>query len=482
MRALTPLPYPPVQRSGAVLALLTATQFLVVLNTSVVNVALPAIGSDLGAGQAGLTWVVGAYVLAFGALLPVGGRLADLFGSRGVFLAGLALFAAGSLAASIPTGAGPLIAARAVQGVGAAAASPAALALLLAQSPPGRVRGRALGLWGVASAAGGAAGVLLGGVLTDALGWWSVFAVSAIATVPVLLSAPRLVPRDSRGRTGPLDLPGSLVMTAGLVLVVYGLGTRGGSTVLGVLLPAAGVFLLLNLVSIERRAKNPLIPPALLRNRSVMAGNLLMLPLGMVWLGTFFFLPLYQQKVLGHGPVTAGLTQLPLAAALMAASALAGRLRGTLVPGFVLLAGGLFWLARLPLDGAFLTDLLGPTVLIGLGLGLAFVPLTALGVTGVDVRHTGVAGGLVNTTRQVGGALGLAVLGSLAAPAAASAGAGPVALAHGYRRALVGAAVIAVLAAIGAGAHQRIDARAHQRIDARANTRTSKPIAEKEPS
>ncbi|MFC9911224.1 MFS transporter [Streptomyces sp. NPDC127197] len=475
MPALTPSPHPPAQRSGAVLALLTTAQFLVVLNTSVVNVALPAIGSDLGAGQAVLTWVVGAYVLAFGALLPVGGRLADLFGSRRVFLTGLALFAAGSLAAGIPSGAGPLIAARAVQGVGAAVLSPAALALLLAQSSPGPVRGRALGLWGAATAAGGAAGVLLGGVLTDVVGWWSVFAVSAIGTVPLLLSVPRLVPRDARGRTGRLDLPGALVMTAGLVLLVYGLGARDdGSTTLGMLLPVAGVFLLLNLVSVERRAENPLIPPALLRNRPVVAGNLLMLPLGMVWLGTFFFLPLYQQKVLGYDPWKSGLTQLPLAAALMAASALAGRLRGTLVPGFALLAAGLFWLARLPLDGTFLTDLLGPTVLIGLGLGLAFVPLTALGVTGVDADHVGVAGGLVNTTRQVGGALGLAVLASLAAPAAGTAVAGPATLAHGYRRALVGAAVIAVLAAIGAGAHQR--------IGTRATTRTSEPIKEKEPS
>jgi MFS family permease len=417
---------------------------------------------------------VGAYVLAFGALLPVGGRLADLFGSRRVFLVGLAVFASGSLAASMSTGAGPLIAARAVQGVGAAVLSPAALALLLAQSPPGPFRGRALGLWGAASAAGGAAGVLLGGLLTEALGWWSVFAVSAIAAVPLLLSAPRFVPRDGRGRTGPLDLPGALVMTAGLVLVVYGLNTGGGATAFGLSLPTAGVFLLLTLPSIERRATNPLIPSALLRNRSVMAGNLLMLPLGMVWLGTFFFLPLYQQKVLGYGPLTAGLTQLPMAAALIAASALAGRLRGTLVPGFTLLATGLFWMARLPLDGAFLTDLLGPTVLIGLGLGLAFVPLTALGVTGVDARHTGVAGGLVNTTRQAGGALGLAVFASLAAPAAGTAAAGPAALAHGYRRAFVGAAVIAVLAAIGAVAHQRVGARAH--------ARTSKPNPEKEPS
>lgn len=458
MSAPAHLPYAPARRAGAALALFASAQFLVVLNTSVVNVALPVVGRDLGAGQTGLTWVVNAYLLAFGALLPVGGRLADVFGRRRVFVAGLVLFTAGSLAAGIPSGTGALIAARAVQGAGAAVLSPAALALLLAQSPPGPVRGRALGLWGAASAAGGAAGVLLGGVLTDALGWWSVFAVSAVAAVPVLLSVPSLVPRDARDRTGSLDLPGALAMTTGLLLLVYGFGSRDGSVVRD-LVPAAGIFLLLTLVSIERRAEDPLVPPVLLRNRSVVAGNLLMLPLGTVWVGTFFFLPLYQQKVLGYGPLTAGLTQLPLAAALMAASALAGRLRGTLVPGLVVLAAGLLWLARLPLDGAFPTDLLGPTILIGLGLGLAFVPLTALGVTGVDAPHTGVAGGLVNTTRQVGGALGLAVLASLAAPAAGPAPAGPAALAHGYRRAFVGAALIAVLTAIGAAVHQRTGAR-----------------------
>ncbi|MBA4863352.1 MFS transporter [Streptomyces sp. PSKA54] len=455
-------------RRGATLArltLLASAQFLVVLNTSIVNVALPAVGGDLGLSQSGMTWVVNAYLIAFGALLPVGGRLADVFGNRRSFVAGLALFAAGSvggslagaLAASVSSGsgAGLLIASRAVQGIGAAVLSPAALAILLSQSPPGPVRGRALGVWGAASAAGGAAGVLLGGLLTSVLGWWSVFAVSAAIGVPVLLAVPRLIPRDVRNQQGRLDLPGALAATAGLVLLVHGLGSRDGSSLQNLVVPAAGILLLLALVPLERRAKDPLIPPLLLGNRSVVAGNVLMLLLGAVWVGTFFFLPLYQQDVLDYSPLTAGLTQLPLAAALMAASTLAGRLRGTLLPGLLLLAAGLLWLARLPVEGSFVADLLGPTVLTGLGLGLAFVPLTALGVSGVDARHAGVAGGLINTTRQVGGALGLALLTTLAAPAAATAAVvGPAAAAvHGYRRALVGAALIALLAAIGAAVH-----------------------------
>ncbi|MCX2181953.1 MFS transporter [Streptomyces sp. SKN60] len=187
----------------------------------------------------------------------------------------------------------------------------------------------------------------------------------------------------------------------------------------------------------------------MLRNRSLVTGNILMLLLGAVWVATFFFLPLYQQKVLGYSPLEAGLTQLPLAAALMAASWGAGRLSKSLLPGLLVLAAGLLWLARLPVDGAFLPDLLGPSVLIGTGLGLAFVPLTALGVAGAEPRHAGIAGGLINTSRQVGGALGLAVLTPLAAPAAPEL----AALAHGYRRALVAAALIALLAAAASAIH-----------------------------
>ncbi|MDT0609052.1 MFS transporter [Streptomyces lancefieldiae] len=444
---------PPPHRPGPVLFLLAGAQFLVVLNTSIVNVALPAIGQDLRLAPTGLAWVVNAYLIAFGALLPVGGRLTDLLGHRTAFLSGLLVFASGSLAASIPSEAGPLIAARAVQGIGAALLSPAGLAILLAHWPPGPCRGKALGIWGAASAAGGAAGVLLGGVLTSTLGWWAVFAVSALLALPGIAAAPPLLGRGERVRTTRLDAPGALVVTAGLTLLVYGLGAKDEMPWPDFVLPAAGSLLLLTLVPIERRVRDPLLPPALLRNRPVVTGNLLMLLLGAVWVATFFFLPLYQQKVLGYSPLEAGLTQVPLAAALMAASWGAGRLRGTLLPGLLVLTAGLLWLARLPVDGAFLTDLLGPSVLIGSGLGLAFVPLTALGVAEVDPRHAGIAGGLINTSRQMGGALGLAILTTLANPAADRVTPGPSSLAHGYRRALVAAALIALLASAGTGIH-----------------------------
>ncbi|GIH63806.1 MFS transporter [Microbispora siamensis] len=434
-----------VRARGVSLALLASSQFLVVLNTSIVNVALPAIGDDLSLSAAGLSWVVNAYLIAFGALLPAGGRLADLYGGRRALAAGLALFTAGSAGAALSPGAGALIAARAVQGVGAAVLSPAALAVLLTLYPSGAARGRALGVWGSVSAAGGAAGVLLGGLLTGTLGWWSVFAVGVPVAALVLAALPRLVPGDDRPpRGGGLDLPGTVSVTLGLLGVAYGLGGGGWAAI------AAGVALLGVFALWERRVERgpkqgaavPLIPPSLLRTADVGIGNVLMLLLGMVWVGTFFFLPLYQQRVLGYSPLEAGLTQLPLALALVLAPLAAGRLRRTLVPGLLTLAAGLAWLARAPEDGTFLVDLLGPTVLVGAGLGLAFVPLTALGVAGVPGERAGVASGLITTTRQVGGALGLAVLTSVAglAPAGVT----------GYRHAFLTAAAISLVAATAA--------------------------------
>lgn len=423
----------PARTGGAVLGLLAASQFLVALNTSIVNVALPAIGDDLALSPGGLSWVVNAYLVAFGALLLVGGRIADVHGRRRTLLAGLGLFAAGSVAASVPAGAGLLIAARAVQGTGAAVLSPAALAIVLSLYPAGPARGRALGVWGSVSAAGGAAGVLLSGLLTDLLGWWAIFAVSVPAALAALVLVPRLVPSDGARRGGTLDLPGAVTVTLGLLAVVYGLG-RGGPAALG-----AGAVLLAAFAVIERRAADPLVPPGLLRVARVASGNAAMLLLGMVWVATFFFLPLYQQRVLGYSPLATGITQLPLALALMAAPLAAGRLRGTLVPGLLVLAAGLAWLSRVPADGTFLLDLLGPTVLIGGGLGLAFVPLTALGVAGVPAERSGVASGLINTTRQVGGALGLSLLASVADLAPSDR--------LGYRDAFLGAAAVSVLAA-----------------------------------
>ncbi|MDQ0945303.1 MFS transporter [Streptomyces sp. V1I1] len=453
----------PAGRPGATLAVLAAAQFAVVLSTSIVNVALPSVRDSVGLSDAGLSWVVNSYGLAFGALLLLGGRAADLVGGRRVLLAGLALFAAASLGAGLSTAPWTLITARAAQGIGAAAVAPAALSLVMRHFAPGPRRGRALGVWGAVSGAGGAAGVLLGGVLTERLGWPWVFHASALAAAVVLAATVVLVPADPVPGPGPrrLDLTGAVTVTTGLVALVYGLTTAGRSGwtdpwVLGSV--AAAAVLLALFVLVERRHPAPLLPPRLLTTGSVGPANLAMALLGAVWVGLFFFLPLYQQQVLGHGPLQAGLSQLPLAAANMVGSSLAPRLARRLGPAVTLAAGllaqvaGLLWLARISATGTFAADVLGPIIAIGLGLGIAFVQLTGAAVTGVQPADTGLAGGLINTTRQVGGALGLAVLGTLAASRTAAFEhhySHAAALTEGYRAAfLASAAVVAAGAAL----------------------------------
>lgn len=447
-----------VARPAVVLGVLAAAQFVVVLSTSIVNVALPSVRDGVGLSGTGMAWVINAYGLAFGALLLLGGRVADLAGRRRVLLAGLAVFLAASVAAASATAPWLLIAARAVQGVGAAAVAPAALSLVMQVFPPGPGRGKALGVWGAVSGAGGAAGVLLGGLLTESLGWRAVFQATALGTAAVLAAAVRWVPRAATGGNGlrGVDLTGALTVTLGLVALVYSLTTAGRSGwsdpwVLGTAV-LAGVLLVL-FAALERRHPAPLLPPRLLTWGAVAPANLVMALLGAVWVGLFFFLPLYQQQVLGDGPLRTGLTQLPLAAANMAGAFLAPRLARvagasvTLVGGMAALTGGLLWLSGIPADGTFTGDLLGPTTVIGLGLGIAFVQLTGAAVAGVPAADAGLAGGLVNTTRQIGGALGLAVLGTLAAARTASVGPGTppaLALTEGYRTAfLVSAAVAA---------------------------------------
>ncbi|MFI9550803.1 MFS transporter [Nonomuraea endophytica] len=378
----------------APLAALATAQFLVVLSTSIVNVALPQIRTGLAMSPAGLTWVINAYVLVFGAILLPGGRLGDVYGLRRVFLIGATLFALSSLAAALATGPAILIAARVVQGLGAALLAPTALALVLRLFPDAKGRGTALGVWGAVSGAGGAAGVLLSGLLTSLYGWRAVFAVLVPFALAVIAATWRLVPADTP-RGGTLDLPGTTTLVAALIALTYGLTS---------LWPAAlaGLALLAVFVVIQRRSPHPLLPA---RMAVVARPNLLMALLGAVWLGLFYFLPLYQQRDLGYTPLEAGLSQLPLALMITIASWAAGRIRGRAVLpiGLLLLAAGLAWLG---LTGA----LIAPSLLIGAGLGVAFVRLTAQASAGVPAEDSGLAGGLVNATRQVGGAVGLSAL------------------------------------------------------------------------
>ena len=453
---------PAAPRPGAVLAALAAAQFTVMLATSIVNVALPQIRSGVGLSDTGTTWVVNAYGLAFGALLLAGGRAADLLGRRRVLIAGLALFAASSLAAGLATSSAVLIAARTVQGLGAAAIAPAALALTMDQFPPGPARGKALGVWGAVSGAGGAGGVLLGGALTQAWGWTWIFYSVALGTVLVLAAVAALVPTPADGkavRGERFDVLGTTTVTLALTCLVWGLTTARGSgwtdaRVLGAL--GAAAVLLAAFALIERGRPNALIPPRLFTAGRVAAGNLLMALLGSVWIALFFFLPLYQQQVLGSGPLATGAGQLPLACANMLGATLAPRITrrvgasATVTGALLTETAGLLWLSRIGAHGSYVADLLGPSILIGLGLSVAFVQLTALAVDGVAKQDAGLAGGLVNTTRQVGGAVGLAVLATLAGTRTAHAAAHQPhleALTAGYRIAFtVGAAVLAATA------------------------------------
>ncbi|MFI6515754.1 MFS transporter [Spirillospora sp. NPDC050679] len=450
-------PTPPAARrvrAGPALAVLATAQFLVVLTTSIVNVALPAIGTGLGLSPVGLAWTVNAYVLVFGALLLPGGRLGDVHGRRRVFLVGTAVFAAGSAAAGLAAGPGPLLAARAVQGVGAGLLAPTALGLVLTLFPAGSGRARAMAVWGAVSGAGGAAGVLLGGVLTDVAGWRWVFLAGIPLAVLVLAGTAVLVPADVPAG-GRIDLPGAVSVTGGLLLAAYGLAgaARDGWTAPAVLAPLAGGAVLLALfAAVQKRSSAPLVRPRVLRTGGVAPANALMILIGAVWIGLFFFLPLYQQKVLGYSPIEAGLTQLPLALAMTASSWLGPRLAGrvrtapALAAAAALAAAGLLWLSRAPVDGSFLPDLALPSIPVGAGLGLLFVLLTGLSATGVPAEDAGLAGGLINTTRQIGGAIGLALLTAVAALPGPNAT--PAALAAGYGTALRAAAAIAALAAL----------------------------------
>jgi EmrB/QacA subfamily drug resistance transporter len=444
------------------LALLALAEFIVVLDASIVNIALPSIGRGLHFSLVNLSWVVNAYVLTFGGFLLLGGRMADLLGRRRVFIAGLGVFSLASLAGGLAQSEAWLISARAIQGLGAALLAPAALSLVTATFSEGADRNRALSIWGAVAGSGAAAGVLLGGVLTSAFGWRSVLFVNVPIGIAAILIAPRLL-AESRGdltRRG-FDLPGAATVTAGLSALVYALvraTTVGWGSPQTIAVLAAAVLLLVAFVVIERRSPAPLVPFAFFRNRNVTLANVTMLAAGAAIIGLFFYLSLYMQRVLGYSAITAGTSQLPLAAGIVIAAALASPLiaragiRKVLLAGLVMFAGGLAWFAQVPVHGTYLADILGPSLLIALGLGLTFVPITILSVSGVKDREYGLASGLVNTSQQIGGALGLAVLSTIATTRTDHllAAGHPIgqALTLGFHTAFLGAAGFAILAIV----------------------------------
>ena len=448
-------------RRWLALSILALAQFLVVLDASIVNIALPVLGKQLGMDTVALAWVITAYVLPFGGLLLLGGRLADRYGHRRLFLIGTVGFVAASALAGFSISSGMLLGARALQGASAALLAPAALALVTQLFPAAADRTRALGIWGAVAGIGSIAGVLLGGVLTAAIGWQAVFFVNVPVGIVVIALIPRLINRDPASSPTRLDYPGAATITGALVTAV---GALSAIEQVGFLHPltlgltAAALALGTAFVLIERRTANPLVPLTVFRNRNLTAGNIVMLLVGAAMVALFFALSVYMQAVLHYDALTAGLTQLPLAGALVVVAGIVpsvvGRFgtRTTLIGSLVLLAGGLLWLAASPSDASFVVNILGPSILIGTGLGGVFVTGTQLSVDAVEGGEAGLAGGLVNTSQQIGGALGLAVLASIATArtGALEAAGTPVAdaLTSGFSWVFIGAAGFSLAAAI----------------------------------
>ena len=417
-------PYTPRAKNLALL-LLAMTQFVIVIDASIVNVALPSIGRHLHFSRDDLSWVVNAYTLTFGGFLLLGGRMADLLGRRRMFMLGLVLFSLASFAGGVAQSEGWLIAARAVQGLGAAIVSPAALSIITTTFAEGAERNRALGIWGAVAGAGGAAGVLLGGILTSGLSWrWVLF-----VNVPIGLAAAAMAPRTLResrahDEQSTFDLPGAVTVTAGLALLVYAVVDAvnagwGSSTTLPRLGGAA--VLLIAFLVIELRQAHPLMPFSIFRLRTLRGANIVGLLIGMSLFSMFFFISLYLQNVMHYSPIKTGVSYLPLAVGIIlsagAASQLVTRIgfKPTLIAGLLLIAGGLIWFAQVPAPGgSYAADVLGPSLLAAVGLGFAFVPVTIAAVTGTEPHEAGLASGLINTSQQVGGALGLAILATIA--------------------------------------------------------------------
>jgi EmrB/QacA subfamily drug resistance transporter len=443
---MSPPPAPP-RRPWTVLALLVVAQFMVVLDITIVNVALPSIGRALDFAAADLQWVVTAYVLCSGGLLLVGGRTADLLGRRRGFLAGLLLFTAASLASGLAPSAGALIAARAAQGVGAALLTPAALAILTS-TYGGSQRATALGIWGAVASGGVGVGVVFGGMLTTWLSWEWVFLVN----VPVGLVAAALTPRViPRGAPLPgarsLDLPGALTVVAGLAALVYALSGAavhgwGSARTLGLLGVAA--VLLVAFVRIERRVGAPLLPPPIWRVGSLVAGAATMLGATGILAGAFFLNSLYLQRVLGWSALHTGLAFLPLVVAIGVGVHVTSHLVGSVgsrvlvVGGLALTSAGALLLALAPDHAAYVADLLPGFLVLGAGVGLLFPAVSITAMSEVDHARAGIASGLMMTAHEVGAALGVAVLSAIAAGAGGGA-------AVGYGDACLAAAVLAAL-------------------------------------
>ena len=448
-------------RKWLALALLASVQFMVVLDIAVVNVALPSIQVDLGFSQENLQWVISAYALFFGGFLLLGGRAADLLGRRRIFLIGLIVFTVASLLAGLAWSETSLIVARALQGLGAAIISPAALSILMTTFSEGKERNTALGVWGAVGAFGAVAGVLLGGIFTDLLSWEWIFFVNVPVGAIAFALTPRLLgeSRDEEARS--FDIPGAVLVTSGLVVLVYAItqaNDYGWSSLETIGLFAAAGALLASFVGWEARASQPLMPFSIFRLQTLVGANVAGLILGTSLFAMFLMLTLYMQQVLGYSPLRTGVSYLAVAGTAIVWSAVAAQLvtrvgvKPVLVTGMTLMTVGLLYFTQVDVGGSYLTDLLPGFLLIAIGMGFSFVPISIAALAGVKDSEAGLASGLINTSQQIGGALGIAALSAVATSttenAVASGTALPVALTDGFEAAFIGGAVVAAIGVV----------------------------------
>lgn len=450
---------------GVALAVVTIVELLVFLDISVVNVALPVIGTDLQLDEGGLGWVVGAYLLTFGGFQLVGGRMADLLGRKRMFQAGLVVFVLASAGAGLASSGGVLIAARAVQGIGAAVLVPAQLSLLTALFPEPRAYQRAFGVWSAMAAAGAAGGTAFGGLLIQTLGWPWIFLINAPIGLVAFLVALRVVPRDLSHRVlvgvSRLDLRGALLVTSAMLSLGYGLSAPSEPRWKLLAAVGVGVALVAAFVAVQSRVVDPLMPLRLLKVRAVRTCTLASITVGAAHVPAFLLLALYFQQVLGYSPLRSGLAVLPVALINIAVSRLAiptamqrAGPRLVLVSGMALQAIGLVGFARMPVDGHYLLDVLPASAVFAIGLPAAMVAVTVPAVKSVADHDSGVVAGLVNTAQRLGSGLGVTALTGLAAGSAATwatahpGAASQAGLLHGLRLAFLGAAAIAVLGVV----------------------------------
>src|SRR4051794_9466519 len=409
---------------GLALALLAATQFVLILDIAIVTVALPSIGTDLDFATADLSWVINAYALTFGGFLLLGGRMSDLIGRRRMFMAGLIIFTTASLAGALAQSALWLVMARGAQGLGAALVSPAALSLVMTLFPEGPERNKALGIWGAVAGSGGAAGAILGGVLTDVFAWQAVLYVNIPVGIAAVALAPRLLPegRDIGG-VRSFDLAGAVSVTAGLALLIYAVvdaPNAGWGSAQTLIVGAIALALIAAFVAIEASAKRPLLPLRTFRNDMLRSANVGAVLTTAALFPMWFLLTLYTQRVLGYSPLEAGFAQLPIALLIVLSAAPSQQLVTRIGPripfaaGLALVAGALFWFSQISADGSFLADILGPSILAGIGGAMAFIAGTIAATTGASDEDAGLASGLLNTSQQVGGAVGTAAIAAIA--------------------------------------------------------------------